>query len=180
LDNKLTRFLNTFAKSWNKRDLLAYLAAAGPNIDIANVYIRPRLLRLAGVQVGYACVIYPRIYITSGQLTIGDYVRVNADCRFACGGGITIGSYSQISARVSFETTSHQIEPVKNAFRPSTVAPIIIEDHVWIGSGAIVLGGVTIGKGAVVAAGAVVNRDVPPNSLVGGIPARILQPRYSD
>lgn len=54
-------------------------------------------------------------------------------------------------------------------------APIVIGDKVWIGANATVLPGVTIGKGAIVAAGAVVHRDVPPFTVVGGVPARILR-----
>jgi acetyltransferase-like isoleucine patch superfamily enzyme len=52
---------------------------------------------------------------------------------------------------------------------------VVVHDHVWIGTGAIILPGVTIGRGAVVAAGAVVTRNVPPKTLVGGVPARVLR-----
>lgn len=58
-------------------------------------------------------------------------------------------------------------------------APIHIGNHVWIGARATILKGVTIGDGAVVAAGAVVNKDVPPNTLVGGVPARIIKENIS-
>ena len=53
--------------------------------------------------------------------------------------------------------------------------PIIIENDVWICSGAVVCGGVTVGRGSVIAAGAVVNRDVPPDTLVGGVPAKVIR-----
>lgn len=53
--------------------------------------------------------------------------------------------------------------------------PVIIKDHVWIGTRVTILSGVTVGEGAVIAAGAVVKDDVPPYSLVGGVPAKILQ-----
>jgi maltose O-acetyltransferase len=55
--------------------------------------------------------------------------------------------------------------------------PVVIEDHVWIGSRAMILGGVTLGRGAVVAAGAIVTRDVPPLAIVAGIPARVVGER---
>lgn len=101
---------------------------------------------------------------------------LNSNVRFASRGGVTIGRFVQIAANVNFETTSHTIafEPGKN--RANTFAPIIVEDHVWIGSGAIILPGVTIGRGAVVAAGAVVHRDVAPMTVVGGVPARFIRP----
>lgn len=63
--------------------------------------------------------------------------------------------------------------------RPEDDLPVVLEDDVWVGAGAIILKGVTIGRGAVVAAGALVARDVPPYSIVGGMPARLLKWRWS-
>lgn len=62
---------------------------------------------------------------------------------------------------------------------PENDIPIIIEDDVWIGTGAIILKGVTIGEGSIVAAGSVVNKDVAPYSIVGGVPAKLLKMRFS-
>lgn len=62
---------------------------------------------------------------------------------------------------------------------PENDVPIIIEDDVWIGTGAIILKGVTIGEGSIVAAGSVVNKDVAPYSIVGGVPAKVLKMRFS-
>lgn len=182
LNRKLRRFIGTLVRIWHKRTLLAYVASFGPNVDLFNYYWRPLLLRLSGVVIGESTAILSGIHVSSGELSIGDEVFINSDCRLACGGSIFIGSYCQIGARVSFETVSHQLAPVENGRRPSDPSPIIVEDNVWIGSGAILLPGVTIGEGSVVAAGAVVANDVEPYTVVGGVPAktiRVLEPNES-
>ena len=68
-----------------------------------------------------------------------------------------------------------QMSLFDDLFQNQKSAPIMIGDHVWIGFGATILGGVTIGDGAIVAAGAVVTKDVPPKALVGGVPAKVLR-----
>jgi maltose O-acetyltransferase len=106
---------------------------------------------------------------------MGSRSFVNSNAHFGCRGGVTIGRFVQIAANVSFETGSHELGFTAGQARADTTAPIIVEDHVWIGTGAIILPGVTIGRGAVVAAGAVVHRDVAPKTLVGGVPARFIR-----
>mgnify|MGYP005726936711 CR=1 FL=1 len=108
LNRKLRRFLRTSFKGWHKRKLLAYMASLGPNIDLFNYYWRPLLLRLSGVAVGESTAILSGIQVSLGELSIGNEVFINVDCRLACGGQIFIGNYCQIGARVSFETVSHQ------------------------------------------------------------------------
>lgn len=88
---------------------------------------------------------------------------------------VIIGKNVQIGPRVMFETVSHGLRYISGKGRGGWAKPIIIEDEVWIGAGAIILQGVTIGHGAVVAAGAVVNKIVEPNTLVGGVPAKLIQ-----
>lgn len=173
--NKWHRLWKDFWASWHRRWWLVPLAALIPFSPLANFYVRPRLLRWAGVKIGKHCVIRQKIEITQGSLTIGDHEAINSDCRFSCGGGIQIGNYSQIGPRVSFETSSHTLEPKVFAHRPLLTKPIVVEEYAWIRANAVILGGVTIGKGAVVAAGAVVTQDVPPFTLVGGVPAKVLQ-----
>lgn len=86
---------------------------------------------------------------------------------------ITIGRGCMISKGVKIrDSHNHDIVSDGNYVR---TAPIHIGDHVWIGMGAMILSGVSIGSGSVVAAGAVVNRDVPENCLVGGVPAKVLK-----
>jgi maltose O-acetyltransferase len=88
---------------------------------------------------------------------------------------VTIGNDVQIGPRVMFETVSHDLEYVPGRLRKSQTKPIVVEDGVWIGAGAIVTQGVTIGRGAVIAAGAVVTSDVPANTVAGGVPARTIR-----
>ncbi len=173
--HKLRRFLRTLLAGWHRRALLVHLASLGPSLPVLNFYWRPWLLRRAGVDLGHAAAIMPRIQVTPGQLTIGKGVFINTDCRFACGGSITIGDHCQISARVSFETIDHELTPILEGKRPSQPAPIVVGNNVWIGSGAILLPGVTVGEGAVVGAGAVVTKDVRPFTVVGGVPARVIK-----
>lgn len=97
---------------------------------------------------------------------------VNCKCNIQCFDSITIGEDVCISEGVTIrDSDNHYI--FRDGYKMS--APIYIGNHVWIGINATVLKGVTIGDGAVVAAGAVVTRDVPANTLVGGVPAKIIR-----
>jgi acetyltransferase-like isoleucine patch superfamily enzyme len=106
-------------------------------------------------------------------LEIGSNVFVNHGCTLNDMGGIEIGDDTMIGPNVSLLTSGHPT-PVADRRAGITVAPIRIGTNVWIGAGATVIGGVTIGDGAVVAAGAVVTRDVPPATMVAGVPARAI------
>lgn len=102
---------------------------------------------------------------------------------------LTVGSFCSIADRVTFVLNGdHHIDrfttlPVRafvlGLHQPAlSKGDIVLEDDVWIGHGATILSGVRIGAGSVVAAGAVVSRNVPPNVIVGGVPARVLRPRF--
>jgi acetyltransferase-like isoleucine patch superfamily enzyme len=92
-------------------------------------------------------------------------------------GGITIGDRVYTAPLVQILAVNHvYADPTRPMIEQGITAEgIVIEDDVWIGAGAIVTDGVTVGTGAVVAAGAVVTQDVPPHSVVGGVPARVLK-----
>jgi acetyltransferase-like isoleucine patch superfamily enzyme len=111
------------------------------------------------------------------NLTIGKGTFVNSGVRFQCpnGGEITIGRNVLIGPNSQFETLNHEISLNENGRRPNIIKPIIIEDFVWIGARAVILQGVKIGKGSIIAAGAVVTKDVPANSIVGGVPAKLIK-----
>lgn len=96
------------------------------------------------------------------------------NCTFYDLGGLDIADDVMIGPNVSLITSGHPIEPSRR--RDGVVVnPIVIERNVWIAVGATIIGGVTVGENSVVAAGSVVTRDVPPNTLVGGNPARVIR-----
>ena len=142
--------------------------------------VRYVFYKLAGVRVEGRCIIYGPLTIRpvggAKNISIGKGSFVNTEVRFGCPKEtIAIGRNCQIGPRVCFETMSHGMvyEPGKGRGRFSK--PIVVEDEVWIGCGAIILQGVTIGKGAVITAGAVVNKDVDPYTVVGGVPAKLIK-----
>ncbi len=94
---------------------------------------------------------------------------INPHCHIDVRGGIEIGENVSISERVSIVTGDHN--PADPHFR-ARFRPVKVEDHVFIGYGAIILGNVVLGKGSVIAAGSLVQKDVEPFSIVGGVPAK--------
>lgn len=113
-----------------------------------------------------------------GRIEVGSHVRLNAGCTVVSYAHIAIGDDCLIGEYVSIRDANHGLAP-NHAMRsqPHTAAPIQIGNDVWIGRGAVILGGVTIGAGAVIGANAVVTHDVPPMTIVGGVPARVLRRR---
>lgn len=136
--------------------------------------IRSLLGELFGRPVPDTLRVFPPFYSDFGKnIHVGENVFINACCHFQDHGGVTLGDGCQIGHNVVFATLNHGLEP---ADRGTTYpAPIMLGRNVWVGSNATILQGVTIGDNAVVAAGAVVSRDVPANTIVGGVPARIIK-----
>lgn len=136
--------------------------------------IRALMSELTGKVIDESFSMFPPFYTDCGKnLTIGKNVFINSGCKFQDQGGIIIEDGVLIGHNVVLATLNHDFMPSKrNTIYPS---PIVIGRNVWIGSNATVVAGVTIGHGAVIAAGAVVTKDVPPNTIVGGVPAKSIR-----
>jgi galactoside O-acetyltransferase len=115
---------------------------------------------------------------SDGTVTIGDHVSFNAHVYVnACyGGRITIGSDVLIGPNVVLRSSDHRTTDMGTKIRLQGHVPgeIVVEDDVWLSANVTVVGGVRIGRGAVVGANAVVTSDVAPNTIVGGVPARVI------
>ncbi|EPR37660.1 transferase hexapeptide repeat containing protein [Desulfovibrio sp. X2] len=138
--------------------------------------IRSLFSDLIGKVVDESFLLIPPFYTVCGvDISVGRNVFVNQNCTFHDLGGLDIADDVMIGPNVSIITTGHPLEPSQR--RAAVVArPIIIGRNVWIAAGATIIGGVTVGENSVVAAGAVVTKDVPANTLVGGNPARVIRP----
>lgn len=166
IPNKLKRnFRQTqFLNKWNKR-------------NTHNGVVPKTIFDLNIVEIGHH---------TYGELNIVAFDKANRD-------GLTIGNYVSISKNVHFllhenhKTTSFTTFPLKSKISSIQVSddaiskgPITIEDEVWIGYGVTILSGVKVGKGAIIAAGSVVNHDVPPYAVFGGVPGKLIKYRFTD
>ena len=136
--------------------------------------IRKIFSELIGRPVDDSFRMFPPFYTECGKnIHVGKNVFINFCCHFQDQGGVYIGDDVLIGSNVVFATINHGMAPEERHLHH--MAPIHIGNKVWIGSNATVLPGVTVGDGAVIAAGAVVSRDVPERTVVGGVPARIIR-----
>jgi len=131
------------------------------------------LSKILGKEVQNIAVFTP-LYINYGKhITIGKNVFINFDCTFLALGGITIEDDVLIGPKVSLITENHPLNPKDR--KGLICKSILIRKNAWIGANATILPGVTIGENAVVASGAVVSKDVPDNTIVGGVPAKFIK-----
>ncbi len=127
-------------------------------------------------QIGQNSIIEPPFYCSYGQnIHIGDHVFLNALCTVLDCNEVHIGHHVMIGPVVQIYTAAHSLQAEARIQGWEVAKPIVIEDNVWIGGGAILLPGVRIGWNAVVGAGAVVSRSVPANTVVAGNPARVIR-----
>jgi len=107
--------------------------------------------------------------------SIGDDTFVTGPLHVDLGAAVRIGDRVRIGHHVALLTVDHEIGPSEQRCGNVLVAPVIIGDGAWLASRVTILPGVSVGNGSIVAAGAVVTHDVPPNTLVAGVPARVVR-----
>lgn len=156
------------ASSATKKLLVRLNAASDP------AEIRELLSEITGIETDDSTAVFTPLFINYGRHTrIGKHVFINFNCTLLDLGGITIEDHVLIAPNVSLLSEGHPVSPEnRHALMPGSV---YIRKNAWIGAGAIILPGVTVGENAIVAAGAVVAKDVPDNTVVAGIPAKIIK-----
>ena len=148
-------------------------------VELNNSYHTPEEIKalmekLTGREFPEGAYMFPPFYTDCGKnLKIGKNVFINSCCQFQDQGGITIGDGTLVGPKTVIATLNHHMDPSKRAnLFPK---PVVIGKNVWIGANVPILPGVTIGDGAIIAAGAVVNKNVEANTVVGGVPAKLIK-----
>jgi len=155
-----------------RQHVLGFVSRALPtNVGVDT---RAALLRLRGIRVGPRTLVHGTPDVTGAQknLSIGADCSIESGCAFEVGDTITIGDRVTIQHQVLIITTTHDIGPREQRCGRAVHHPVRVEDDVVLEARCVVLPGVTIGAGAIVEAGSVVNKSVPPNTRVRGIPAK--------
>lgn len=138
-----------------------------------NEEIRQQMSQITGQELDESFSLFLPFTSDFGKnIRIGKNVFINSGCRFQDQGQIIIGDGSLIGHNVVFATINHDYDPLNRG--TMYLKPIELKERTWVGSNATILPGVTIGKNSVVAAGSVVTKDVPPDTIVGGNPAKFI------
>ena len=162
------------------RAILRY--SSGGRVRVSrNARVSPHALVSGDVRIGPETAVMPHVVIRAGgsrEVRIGSHCSLNPYvCVF---GGATIGNHVRIATHVVIVPMQHRFDRTDVPIHGQGVTSqgVVIEDDVWIGMNVSILDGVRVGRGAIVGAGSVVTRDVPPEAIVVGNPARVL--RYRD
>ncbi len=138
-----------------------------------NEYLKSKMKCGKNVSIRDRAIIY-----CPERITVADNVSINSGVIILAQGGVSFGEYTMISPGVTIVSVSHDYSKLgQEAWDGQIKKPVTIGRNVWIAAGAIILPGVTIGDGAVVAAGSIITRDVPPYTVVAGLPARVIKER---
>lgn len=154
----------------NRTIKLSHKLNAASDVD----EIRDCLSEIIGSPVDKSTTLFTPFHTNIGiNISLGKNVFINHACSFLDLGGIVIEDDVMIGPRVNITSENHPVDvATRNTMLP---AKVVIKRNAWIGAGATILPGVTVGENSVVAAGAVVTADVPANTVVAGVPARILK-----
>ena len=174
--NALTKAYSLFPRSIRLM-MMANLRMKPGKIALVKRYA---LLKTLAKSVGDNVSVYPNVYLQNVQeMEIGNNVSFQPMVYIEAFGGVKIGDDVSFAEGASMFSVNHGFTdlniPIKD--QPLTSLPIEIENNVWVGAKATILGGVKVSSGTIVAAGAVVNRDTPKNSTVAGVPAKEIKIR---
>jgi acetyltransferase-like isoleucine patch superfamily enzyme len=169
IQNNDPEFHKIFEQVTDTKKLSVALNSASDPDEIRNI-----VGKIIGKTVDVSTTVFTPFNTNFGKhISIGKNVFINHGCTFLDLGGITIEDDVMIATNVQLISETHSLIPTER--KALVLAPILIKKNAWIGAGAIILPGVTVGKNSVVAAGAVVSKDVLDNTVVAGIPAKIVK-----
>ncbi|GGD50611.1 sugar O-acetyltransferase [Muriicola marianensis] len=160
-------------KAWKQVNRAIELSSA-LNTSTSVDEIRDRLSELIGQKIDGTTRVFIPFYTNFGKhIRIGEHVFINHACTFLDLGGITVEDNVQIGPKVNLITENHPLDPEDR--KSLDLGGILIKRNAWLGAACTILPGVTVGENSVVAAGAVVTKDVPDNTVVAGIPAKVVR-----
>lgn len=152
--------------------LCAALNATDPLDSAAREAAARALLGSAGPELD----IQPGFHCDNGKnITVGRRFTANFNATILDGAPVTFGDFCMVGPGTLISTTGHPLEAQGRRDRLAISKPVTFGDDVWIGGNCTVLPGITVGSNVVIAAGAVVNRDVPDNCVVAGVPAKVIK-----
>ena len=174
--NILSKFYSMFPRNMRNRKMSKLRKKTG-NVALVKRYA---LLKTLAKQVGDNVSVFPDVYLLNVQeMEIGNNVSFQPMVYIEAYGGVKIGNDVSFAEGASIFSVNHGFKdleiPIKD--QPLTALPVIIENNVWVGAKATVLGGVLLAQGTIVAAGAVVNKSTEKNTTVAGVPAKIVKKR---
>ncbi|MGV8813328.1 MAG: acyltransferase [Gelidibacter sp.] len=159
-----------------------------------NIYVESPIFLIGGksIKIGKDFYCFKRLrieayekhngHLFSPEINIGDNVSINYDCHIGCINKITIGDNVLIASRVFITDHYHgesddlkELMVAPNKRKLVSKGPVVIENNVWIGEGVAIMPNVTIGENSIIGANAVVTKSFPPNSVIGGVPAKLIK-----
>lgn len=167
--------LNSLLPSFLNRGLLRLFGRTSGKVGLLIRYI---LIKNLAKKCGDNVSIHPNVYLFNVEhISFGDNVSIHPLCYLEGVGELSIGDNVSIAHNSSIMTTNHgwsdTSKPIK--YNEQTNSEVIINSDVWVGCGCRILSGVEVGSRSIIAAGAVVVKNIEPNSIVGGIPAKVIK-----